>query len=918
MSLPKVKIELVNYGILDQTGEFPMPITLDINDVRDISNRAGTWSKTVKIPGTNNNNSILGSVFEVNLQNLTFNPNIKETVIISADGLNTFEATFQLKKVNRKYSNDEDFTIVYDCYLQNETSSFYSIISGKYLTDLDVSAVDHVWDIGLINGNMAEGSWLDGYQYFLPYITNDTATYEARDLIPAIYAKTYWDTIFREAGFTYEFDELFDIKFDKLIIPYNSDEFDGDVPDQFNFLAGITTGYDYQIATSGPQPTIPISNFTSFNQEDVIFNDDTPPPWFDTAGRYDTITGRYDVTGISGVIEFFTNYDVSLQLLMIPEDPAFASNAIFASTGRCDVRIRNRVEVYDSNDVLLEVLSEAFTESIAFNSLNMTTAYSTNFRVEAANLTIRQLAVYDSDNYINADASYVKNRVEIIPLVTIWYGFESTLSDRYSTEWYLEFVPQISSQASFKNSTDTYITPGDPVEAKFLVPKKIKQSDFILSLVKMHNLYFIADKIDPNKIIIKTRDKFYEDGAELNWTKKVHTKSIDVGLISNTQNKIKIFTYKQDTKDELAKDYTDTTNETYGDLEYVFENEFISNVTKFGPIFSPTFITSTALEGSSNVVPFIDGRNPKNNIRILYVGSLIEDGNWFFDDGVSTTTGYSRYRYAGHLYPNIVNPMIDLNFGISEYYSHTGPITDNNLFNRFYFDQMNIFETGHILTAHFNLNFADITSLKLDERIYVYNSWWHINKIFDYNVTGNNLTKVELITADTLGQTFTANNDVIINQSNPMAFGRAGNIQSVNDMSRNTFGNGTANVKALGVGNTVQSGSTSGLIAGDNNRVSGHGNVVSGDNNVILGNNKVALGINDAEFTEGSSRVYANTLIRFTNFISAGRDEVLNEFPDNKVVNVIDAGRDVVRPLGGYSIETVIDAGRDAVLYTKK
>jgi hypothetical protein len=107
-----------------------------------------------------------------------------------------------------------------------------------------------------------------------------------------------------------------------------------------------------------------------------------------------------------------------------------------------------------------------------------------------------------------------------------------------------------------------------------------------------------------------------------------------------------------------------------------------------------------------------------------------------------------------------------------------------------------------MLIAFFDLDEVDIQSLKLNDRIYIDNSWWNINKIADYNANNNQLTKVELISIDTeidlvsfqtgngnpIGDTITAvgtdsmlrtmtmNNNVIMPGSDAMVFGRGNTV----------------------------------------------------------------------------------------------------------------------------------------------
>jgi hypothetical protein len=102
----------------------------------------------------------------------------------------------------------------------------------------------------------------------------------------------------------------------------------------------------------------------------------------------------------------------------------------------------------------------------------------------------------------------------------------------------------------------------------------------------------------------------------------------------------------------------------------------------------------------------------------------------------------------------------------------------------------------------FDLDEVDIQSLKLNDKIYIDNSWWNINKIADYNANNNQLTKVELISIDTeidlvsfqtgngnpIGDTITAvgtdsmlrtmtmNNNVIMPGADAMVFGRGNTV----------------------------------------------------------------------------------------------------------------------------------------------
>ncbi|MHC5059358.1 MAG: hypothetical protein ACYTKD_32300, partial [Planctomycetota bacterium] len=53
-----------------------------------------------------------------------------------------------------------------------------------------------------------------------------------------------------------------------------------------------------------------------------------------------------------------------------------------------------------------------------------------------------------------------------------------------------------------------------------------------------------------------------------------------------------------------------------------------------------------------------------------------------------------------------------------------------------------------MLVAFFDLKEVDIQTLKLNDKIRIDNSWWHINRVIDYDANEHKLTKVELISVD--------------------------------------------------------------------------------------------------------------------------------------------------------------------------
>jgi hypothetical protein len=165
----------------------------------------------------------------------------------------------------------------------------------------------------------------------------------------------------------------------------------------------------------------------------------------------------------------------------------------------------------------------------------------------------------------------------------------------------------------------------------------------------------------------------------------------------------------------------------------------------------------------------------------------------------------------------------------------------------------------------FDLDEVDIQSLKLNDKIYIDNSWWNINKIADYNANNNQLTKVELISIDTeidlapfltgagnpIGDTITA---IGINS-----------ILRTRSMTSNVIMPG-ADAMVFGKGNTVTAG-TRGVVIGDGQTLSDDGMVVSNltvtgtiNGDVVVNSAKYIATISQSGTSDPTVTVLENTI----------------------------------------------------------
>jgi hypothetical protein len=450
------------------------------------------------------------------------------------------------------------------------------------------------------------------------------------------------------------------------------------------------------------------------------------------------------------------------------------------------------------------------------------------------------------------------------------------------------------------------------VQLKNFVPQKIKQKDFIAGIIKMFNLYITPDENNDKNLLVSTRDEFYDSGDVLDWTYKLDkSKDTKVVFIPDILTKKILFSYKPD-NDAANTEYTNRTSNIYGEYEIEFENEFVKDSNNVQPIFSPTPLIEN---GIGLIVPYIDSLSPKNNIRILYTKP--ETGTWVWVSTINPaiTATYNEYSYAGH-FNDIIEPTIDFNFGIcDEYlYSDFEYISNNNLFNKYYSRSITQIETGSLLTAYFRLTPADINKIKLNDKIFILDNYYYINRIIDYDANAvNKLTKVELITVKD-AVVFQARffNNITTNDAGQGLVGLA--LPSDN----NTYGKVISNVTPLGQNNLIQSKSKNNLTLGDNNNIAGlntfllgDNNITNGINNLIIGNNntvsdnnKIILGGDNATYTGDTSGIFMNYPVYI---LENGVNVPLNSYITGTTGSFFVSGSS-----GNHSIKTNDESANDA------
>ena len=311
--------------------------------------------------------------------------------------------------------------------------------------------------------------------------------------------------------------------------------------------------------------------------------------------------------------------------------------------------------------------------------------------------------------------------------------------------------------------------------------------------------------------------------------------------------------------------YTTLTSQGFGNAIHRFQvGDYIQVRQNDGGALKPI------LQGNFQVVEIVNNRTITIDIPFSSVGSgaavggvatpltglvgLDESLTWQFEN-----TKYRSYPYLGH-FDHPIYPSYDINFGqiVGAYYPQYVN-TNDNLYEMFYSNMLNEIsdKDSRIVRANFYLTALDIANFKFNDKIYINNQYYKVNKIEGYDPTKERLTKVELIKTKfiTVPRKSKSGRVTWIGDVGVGNIGQSDTIPlrdislrpaSLSTPGNRVFGSGTivagrenfvaANSIVVGRGNIVAAEGVS--VIGDNNSVDSAviRSSVVGDNNVLLQN----------------------------------------------------------------------------------
>jgi len=762
---------------LDLFDDVTIPISFNIADLEDISKKNAGFSKTVTIPGTDENNKFFKHIYNITSSD-TWEFYSTVDVVIEQDSLTIFEGVMELTKIIKEGKNIE-----YEVILYQHTASFYADMGSKFLTqnenetdNIDLSEHDHVLSYNNVLASIIDKQSEPGFGYtYIPIdkinktqsSNNIGLSYNVDQLSPCLFYKEILDKIFEKHGYTYESNFFNSTTFKRTIYPFTDSKLQLSQINCDNQTARLSACSDW----------VPIPVDTTYNTEshnsvrqtavlwEVSYNG-AETPW-------DEVNGEF-VAPASGLykLKVKITLDVSLDLgAGIPDPEYIKARWTIPNAWLSSVQVSKVDLLGISNSLKSTSTGPVSTYAGKTYDVNNNSPFPSSSKLTTLNL-----------EYVN-DNLYLKSG-EKIKIETFGYLYSGANVGAYLWEAFgsssgivLDVPVRLSHRfrdASCQLSCERLntLTEGDTVEVNGIL-HKIKQADFISSLSKLFNLYWqpIGDK----KFRVEPRNTFLELGTvPKDWTEKLSLdKEMEVLPVGDYVKKIINLTYEDDIDFYNVK-YKELTGQTYGSYQYKGKyNKDESDKVEIKLNFAATpcgKINNNITMSVPKIFAFRDdGKldiNKKFKPRILlwqllrkthevngvpykfHIKSRFDNNAW----GVPLMSGGNYvYPFTSHFldeWDSELN-LADINFGQCEFYwQNTGSgnwAPSLNMVNFAYGDLFNslFHPDSKLVNAYLHLTPQDIHDFKFYDIILIDGVHYRVNKIIDF-VPGQ-LTKVELL-----------------------------------------------------------------------------------------------------------------------------------------------------------------------------
>ncbi|MBP92658.1 MAG: hypothetical protein CMC55_00910 [Flavobacteriaceae bacterium] len=715
--------ELHDQEILDLYEDESIPLTLSVDDFKDVATKTQSYSKAFNLPATKKNNKVFGSLYEVTKQAGTgtfrFNPYARTSMVLKENGFIVFEGFLRLIDII-----DKDGEISYNVNLYSETVAFMDVLKDKLFYELPLCELDHTYDLDSIQASQtgvlpltnqlqagsfagaAGATTTDVLKYPLVDWTGSMrreATTREIDLgatdgnpsmsrledgfRPFIKLKYLVDNIFADAGFTYDSDFFDSTYFNKLFMDFNwGEERDGSAPNRNDFTRRMTDSVNTSINTSWTNIPVSLPLTTS--------------PGGGSTALWDN--GGYKLVSDVNNLVVTGKYRIQVE------------NTATINQWSCEMRICK----FNSNGSVLEEFDREKKSVGAGGGAAISGSYETVLnngdwiQMEARDFNASATIYVSDTTYSYLTCYYNNNAVGVCPLLQAARG-------------------------------------------------ELAQWDFFKGLTTMFNLITLQDPVNPSNLLIEPYDDVFAvnpDIKTIDWTKKVDISDIKLKPL-DLERRV-IFQFEEDEEDYPFMQYkAATAGYLYGSgiVDIDGFDVFQGDKEVIASPFAATVVKNLFDDIFDFYAPVIYGSNEeatefgsiKNLPRILYDTGMHTTQYSFYipaqnGGALSNETSYSLFSHTD-VVPS-ASTDVDLSFSVVPYQlmipQSVAPLP--NLFTNYYFNYFAELYNTDVKSMNIKvlLTPEDIANFNFYDKILIKNREYRVDKL---NYKPNDLSTVEFI-----------------------------------------------------------------------------------------------------------------------------------------------------------------------------
>lgn len=736
---------------VDLFQDVPITLTIQQNDLANLTSRRVPYSKTIQLPDTANNADLFEHYFEIN--GVEFNPLQKINCVVQYRGTDIFQGVLRMNSVTTTALER-----TYEIFILGEVADFTAQFRNLQLQDLDwvdlnhelvYSSVTKSWECvndgasGLLDGKIIyplinygldyQGDSSSGatptfsYDFDTPTSFDDPARPVPASMFkPAIQVKDVVDRIFAKTDYQLN-SQFFDSEYftsiymDTFQNANTGIEYASGVTNQNIFLAN---GLQQSIKYDQGQRHVFGVNTTVRNGYDPLGN------FFNNGG---TNNGPYFRAPYNGKYGWNIQFVVSAGFGLT--NPVFPPKIVIEAYKTTNLNTLGTL-FYSSPEINL---SQAF-----FNTLDVNLFFD-----EVLNAgEIIQIRIFDKTISPTPLPMFPPQRnYQILPFFNDTVQKSTYLWELYESPTLIE----------------------ETVDMSLGIPN-IECVEFLRGLITLFNLIVIQDE-QSKSITIEPYNWYYNDPDRLvrDWTNILDTNSpVKVEPLSFDLAKDNTWTYKFTDQEYLPKLFSDR-------FDFVFGRQKIgslSNILTGENVYELPF-GSCPTSGVTNAPNFIipqffyqnnQQQTPYATIPHLFfwVGNRLAykdsfktvQGSWYLLSG-STPVEWTTYPCVSHLSTlesQLSLVISDLNFQSTfDFFGNSNKqiqqFTEFNLYQSFWENYItNLYDpTNKRLSGQFYFRPIDVYETKENDKIWIKDAWFSIEKISDADLVNKRLTQISLI-----------------------------------------------------------------------------------------------------------------------------------------------------------------------------